>query len=198
MLTVAAVGKYLTDHWQGPEIDSQAIIITLLVHDLGNLVKFDLTEGAAVIEPELFTEEWRQRQQVMREKYGNKSHQATLGMIKEIGLSKKIQKLAVGVDANNICQIAKDSLDQQICEYADLRVTPEGVTDMETRIADLHRRYAKTLKWSDDHNYQENLTCSKEIQDRLQQHTSVDITEIPPQTIESYLVELARFELPTS
>ncbi|MFH2118403.1 MAG: hypothetical protein ABII10_01555, partial [Candidatus Paceibacterota bacterium] len=127
MLTVTAVGKFITGHWQGPAIDDQAIISALLVHDLGNLVKFDLTENAEIIDSTLLTDEWRKRQAQMRQKYGLSSHRATAKMIQELGLSTDIQQLVDSLDAINICAKIRESWEQQICEYADLRVVPQGV-----------------------------------------------------------------------
>lgn len=40
MLQVAAVGEYICTHWSGPELNSQLILQALLLHDLGNIVKF--------------------------------------------------------------------------------------------------------------------------------------------------------------
>src|SRR5437588_9728526 len=45
MLRAAAIGKLITDHWNyqhGPAIDVSVIIKTLLLHDMGNIVKIDL------------------------------------------------------------------------------------------------------------------------------------------------------------
>ena len=198
MLTVAAVGKYVLDHWQGEEIDKDSIVAALLVHDLGNLVKFDLNGNAKVIEPALFTEEWRDTQQQMIDKYGSDSHQATLKMLTEINLPEKIKQLAAKMDAGDICQIVNESIEQQICEYADLRVTPSAVVSMKTRMKDLRDRYANKIGWDDPKVFAHNLACAQQIKNNLQNQTSVDITAIAEDKIQAYLVELARFELPTS
>lgn len=198
MLIVAAVGKYIIDHWQGPAIDEQAVITTLLVHDLGNLVKFDLAEGAKVLDPTLFTDEWRERQEKLRAKYGRNSHQATLLLLKELGIPKKIKQLATKLDASNVCQIAQDSLEQQICEYADMHVVPSGVTTLEGRLQDLRERYSHYPGWDNEVSFQQNADCAKQIEDTLQQYTSVDILQIPPEKIEALLVELLEFEIQTN
>lgn len=197
MLTVAAVGKYIADHWRGPAIDAEAVIATLLVHDLGNLVKFDLSENALVIDQTLFTDEWRERQRVMRETYGAHSHQVTLAMLKELGLPENIRTLADGMDADDLCIFLDSSFEQQICEYADIRVTPDGVVSLRERLADFRRRYAHYEGWSSEERYQRNLTCAEQLETALQKHTSVDITDIPAEKIQAYLVELSQFEIPT-
>lgn len=198
MLTVAAVGQYIIAHWQGPALDGPSITAALLLHDVGNLVKFDLSESARVIEPALFTDEWRERQRSMREKYGAYSHQATLSMLRELEVPEKIQQLVRGMDASNVCAIASDSWEQQICQYADLRVTPRGVVSLEERLQDLHERYAsKYPNWSDT-LFAENGECAKKIEQALQNHTSADITSVPAEKIQAYLVELSHFAVDTS
>ncbi len=41
MYRVAAVAKMICDHFQKP-INKQEVIITCLLHDIGNIIKFDL------------------------------------------------------------------------------------------------------------------------------------------------------------
>lgn len=198
MLTVAAVGKYILDNWEGPDVDTPTVIAALLVHDLGNLVKFDLSENAPIIDPSLHTDDWRQKQAAMHVKYGKHSHTTTEAMLHELGVDKKIITLAGSVDAADLCRIAQNSLEKQICEYADLRVTPTGITALDERLADLRKRYKeKYPKWKDDQAFARNNHCASRIENLLQQYTSVDITDIPDETIKAYLVELAQFEIPT-
>ncbi|EKD22933.1 MAG: hypothetical protein ACD_83C00180G0002 [uncultured bacterium] len=199
MLTVAAVGKYIIDHWQGPFISEQTIINALLVHDLGNLVKFDLTKNAQVIDPTLLTDDWRKRQVALRKKYGHSSHQATAKIIQELGLPIQIQQLVSNLDAANICNNANDSLTQQICSYADLRVTPKGVASLTERLTDLRERYqAKYSIWKNDAFFAQHNQCAQQIEATLQQYTSTDIINIPSEKIELLLVELAQFEILTN
>ena len=195
---MAAVGKYLIDYWQGPAIDESAIVTALLVHDLGNLVKFDLTGSTKALDPTLLTNEWREQQTQLRAKYGYHSHQATLQMLQELGLPEKVRQLAAKMNAADVCQIAEDSLAQQICEYADLRVIPTGVTSLHDRLVDLRHRYSHHPGWDNEINFQQNVTCAKQIEDRLQQHTSVDITQIPPEKIQALLVKLPQFAIQTN
>lgn len=195
MLTVAAVGKYIIDHWQGLALDGLSVTAALLLHDLGNLVKFDLSENARVIEPALFTDEWRERQRIMREKYGAHSHQATQAILRELGVTKSVQTLANAMDADDLCVFPDMPFEYQICEYADLRVAPSGVVSMPERLADFRQRYSHYDGWSNEEKYQRNIECAERLETNLQQHVSVDISRIPPEKIQAYLVELSRFAI---
>lgn len=195
MLTVAAVGQCITDYWQGPEINSHAITTTLLVHDLGNLVKFDLSESAAIIDRTLFAQEWRERQRLMREQYGTDSHLATQAILRELRLPAEVQTLANGMDADDLCLFLETPLAQQICEYADIRVVPAGVTSLLERLQDFRRRYAHYDGWSTEEKYQRNVECAQQLEGNLQRHITENITAIPPEKIQAYLVKLRQFEI---
>lgn len=43
MLRVAACSNLIIDNWSGPEIDKEAIIRVCLLHDMGNIVKYQKT-----------------------------------------------------------------------------------------------------------------------------------------------------------
>lgn len=42
MAKVTAVVSIVCDNWEGPKIDKQSTIAAALLHDIGNLVRFDL------------------------------------------------------------------------------------------------------------------------------------------------------------
>lgn len=42
MIRVAKVARFIFDHWVGPKLDWQKLEKICLLHDLGNVVKFDL------------------------------------------------------------------------------------------------------------------------------------------------------------
>lgn len=200
MLTVAAVGKFIVDHWRGPEIDKQAVISALLLHDLGNLVKFDLTENAKVVDLELHTQHWREIQQEMKNKYGygSDAHEATMMMLEELNLSEKIIELVENMGADNLTSIAdSNSLELKICQYADLRVVPYGIVPMMERLTDLRHRYSERSHW-DEELFEIVVEEAQQIENTIRQHVSVDITAIPPEKISNFLLELPQFDIPTN
>lgn len=145
-LRVASVGKLVAENWK-QSADSPFITRLCLVHDLGNIVKFDLSEGVdrskfGEIENLKF---WRQVQQRYWDKYGKDAHVTTVGMLQEAGLGQYIppihEEAKLYFAEAKKPELAKASLPAIILMYADCRVTPTGVTSYRERIDDLKTRY---------------------------------------------------------
>ncbi len=136
-LQVAAVGKYVCDHWIGPELDKDLILKTLLLHDLGNIVKFK-RPFLGELEPQAAY--WEEVQADFVSRYGNDANDATELILNELGL---LDVLAVLVEMKDVWEHPRGNLswEARICEYADCCVTPVGIEGFEMRMADLERRY---------------------------------------------------------
>ncbi|MCC6711146.1 MAG: hypothetical protein IT416_02215 [Candidatus Pacebacteria bacterium] len=196
MYTVAGVGKYICDHWVGEPIKTHETVAALLIHDLGNLIKFDLSPGATIYDPVLNSEEWHFIQRKMVEKYGPDAHLATYKMAQEVTANQLILELINSMDATNLTATLNKSWEEKICEYADLRVTPIGITSLNDRLDDIHQRYQQHRgAWADEKLLATNKQAGKEIENQLQQHISQDILTIPTKKIATYLVELAGYQI---
>jgi len=141
MLRVAGVAKIITQEWGDKEL-AQECINACLLHDLGNIVKFDLSNPLVPIEN---LDKWRQVQSEVRQKYGSEAHQATYAMLEELGLKEYVTYLK---EEEKIYQLppTKVSFDAMsrpalLVLYSDLRVVPSGVTSLAGRVADLKKRY---------------------------------------------------------
>lgn len=196
MYTVAGVGKYICDNWISDDLNKHAVISALLIHDLGNLVKFDLSPGATIYDPILDSQEWRNYQQQLIQKYSKDAHQTTLEMAKEINIDKTIFDLINSMDATDLAETFNKTWEEKICEYADLRVTPFGVTSLIERLEDIHQRYQEHSKdWADEELLIKNKQFGQKIEQQLQTHTTTDILKIPSEKIATYLVELPSYQI---
>jgi len=140
---VAAVGKYLCDHWDSA-IDKKSVIETLLLHDLGNLLKFDLNRGIMLLDQsERDLNYWKKIQQDMKSQYGDDEHVATYKMAQEIVASPRVLDILSRMGSSNLEKTIQSSdTEVKICSYADMRVSPDGFVTVEERFADILRRYA--------------------------------------------------------
>ena len=194
MYIVTMIGKYICDSWQGPSINKQAIVTALLLHDLGNLIKIDLSENAVILDPTLHDSSWRGIQQKLIKKYGTSAHKATLKMAKEIITDSPTLKLIDAMDATNLEKISQESWEHQICEYADMRVIPNGISSLDKRLTDIHDRYQHlSPDWEDKELLTKNKIFGKKIEDSLQENTIENIIFIPQRKIDSYLIELPQY-----
>ncbi len=146
MLRVAGVGIKILEGWSD-EIDQGLVTKALLLHDMGNLVKFDLSKNLMPIEN---IEKWKILQSEWREKYGSDAYQATMKIMDELGekeVATILEEEHAGYYAGDTGLIIKQSWPAKILAYADMRVTPAGVVPLVERIADLHSRYGGEIAW---------------------------------------------------
>lgn len=164
MLRVAGVGKLITDSWSDRELVRRSVI-ACLVHDLGNLVKFEL-------EPK-YQAEWGPKQEELQKKWGHDAHDATYGILRELGMEEYVEFLLAESKLYETAAPSKlwptTPKPALIVLYADLRVVPNGVVSIEERIADLERRYGKGRaedRWG------------RQLEEYIQTLTTVNVREI--------------------
>jgi hypothetical protein len=143
MYRVASVAELLCDRWKGPSIDKRRIIAACLLHDLGNIVKFDLGSRRSI---KLLGKSagrlayWRRVRRGVMQKYGANEYTATHNMLEELRVDRKVvslidnMRLALG-------EAHRSDYALMLCEYADIRVAPEGVVSVRGRFEDFAERY---------------------------------------------------------
>lgn len=139
MRTVAKVGEGIIEKWSSPHIriNKNEIMATLLIHDIGNIVKFKFNEHETY---------WKEIQKQIIQKYqSNLDHEVTKKMAVEIGSSDLVLALIQGMSLDNIFNVIQsDDYNLKICTYADLRVAPCGIVTVSERFTDLRSRYKGT------------------------------------------------------
>lgn len=174
MLRVAGVGKLITDSWEDRELAGKSVK-TCLLHDLGNIAKFDLQNPMMKIDNLPY---WQEVQKEVWDKYGSKAHAATYAMLEELKLGEYVEylkaeaKLYETLEPQNIWQ--STPLPAMVVLYADLRVTPNGVVSMEERISDLEKRYGQgraEARWGE------------QLEEYMQTLTSVNLREINEESV---------------
>jgi len=152
MYRVAAVGEYLAEqansflssHPAKMKVSVADIRMTLLCHDLGNLLKFDLSRGVDLFDvDERDVIYWKSEQLRQAEKYGAEVHAATLAMAEEIGISERVRELLKGMGSSQLLQTVQSAdWELKICVYSDFRVRPDGFVSVTERFDDIAKRYA--------------------------------------------------------
>ncbi len=147
MYRVAAVAATVFDarrRVHGAESDTgrDDLISACLLHDMGNIIKFDFT----ILDAEV-TKEGKDHWEIVRSdmiaRYGRDEHHATLAILDELGVSPRVREIVdgIGFSKNEATLRSGDTL-LQIAVYADSRVVPSGVNSLDERIRDMYVRYA--------------------------------------------------------
>ena len=189
MLRVGAVGKMVAENWIGG-CDSKFVTDLCLIHDMGNLVKFDLTnrneDKFGKIEN---VEYWQKMQQQYWDKYGHEAHDATEGILRAAGMTKFVESIneeeklyfaearEIGLEQVNTAAI--------ILMYSDCRVAPAGVVSYRERIDDLKERYGvRTETWYDWTNW---------FDEWIQKQVAIDLNSITEASVTPLFDELLSY-----
>ncbi len=182
------------------KIDQENIIKACLLHDMGNIVKFDLTK-AQELYPELFikSEErafWENVKQEFIEKYGSISHQATDGILKETGVSNRILELVDGVGFDQaVDNLQSEDFGKKICAYSDMRVGPKGVISLEERFADLRVRYKSHPEGAQNREVFEDAL--RQIEQQIFERCKIRPEAITEDGVKDRVEKLKEFEIST-
>lgn len=143
-LKVAGVAELICKNL-GRTVDRKEVVVACLLHDMGNIIKFDLKFTSELL-PGRFTEAelqaWQRVKDDYIEKYGSDEHRASLLIAGELGASERILELIDCISfQNGQSNAASQDFEKKICAYSDMRVGPRGVIDLEQRFMDLRHRY---------------------------------------------------------
>ncbi len=179
----ASLMELLLNHWHGPELDKELLIETMLLHDLGNLVKFDLTDTTPIMllsETELPM--YRALQAKWHQKYGKVVDAVTVSFIKELRLANgptMSQIILAHTDGTQATTVAQNDWSQKLCDYTDFRIAPHGLVTLQQRFDDLSKRYAaRESGWKTPEKVAEKLSFFTTIETQLQAQIGRDLDQI--------------------
>lgn len=139
-LRVAAVARVMSNAFI-PSINEREVTLSCLLHDMGNIIKFDLLIFPDALEPEGL-EYWQGVQADFCQKYGNDEHVATTDIARELRVSESILQMIESVGFSKAVSLVTDpSLEKKVCCYADYRVSPSGIVSLEESFIDRAERY---------------------------------------------------------
>lgn len=201
MLRVAAVGKWIIDHWNDPEIilNENLILEALLLHDIGNIVK-GADENFKALFPDTYTMEsfdyWINVRKWVYEHYGKTDLEATKNIVEEIGVSSEILDLIERKQfVNNELTLRSADFAIKICAYADQRVSPEGIMSLIGRLNEAKKRYQGVKGASvNSPNYKSLFSCAMKIEEQIFKHIDGTPDMITDASIEGYMVKLKNHE----
>lgn len=194
MLKVAVVTEYLKIHWIGVKINWDDIIKMALLHDLGNIVKFDFDKYSFFIDNEYKNIEfWKNKQKESTKKYGSDDHKATKQMLEEIGFSNNLIEIILDKSFENSIKTANsDNWTTKILFYCDLRVLTDGVGTLDQRFEDIKKRL---LKYSERLDFPDLINACKDIEKQIQKNINIKINQITEESISKNNLHLLQIEI---
>jgi len=192
MLRVAGVGKIVAENWKG-QCDIKLTTDLCLLHDLGNIVKFDLKNRDESKFGNIENiEYWQKIQQQYLDQFGKDAHDATVGIIKKAKLEKFVpyilEEEKLYFDEPREDELNKTNVPTIILMYSDCRVKPKGVVSYRERIDDLKARYGGVGSdtWYD---------WTYWFDQWMQKHVSIDLETINEAMVEPLFDELLENQL---
>lgn len=194
MYRVAGVAKILTEI-SDLALDKEQIISACLLHDMGNILKFNLQVFPEFLQPEGL-EYWEQVKEEYRSKYGNNEHEATLAIAQELKVSTRTYDLLLSIGFTKAEEnYLTDDYAKKICDYADTRVAPYGVVSLRERIEEGRKRYVKRTGDYDIGTFTKLANYMKQIEEQIYSHTQKPASFISDQLVNQEIENLREFTI---
>lgn len=193
-MRVAAVAMQIIESLD-MEVDKESVIRACLLHDMGNIIKFQLDFFPEWNKPDILVY-WQEVKDEYILKYGSNEHKASLLIADELGASVKIKDLVYCVDSASVETTANnDDFDRKICLYADGRVSPLGVVSINERSLEAKDRYKNHPNKFDEErrlHFNKNLYS---IEKQIFYHTNIRPEDINDESIKDYLEKLKNYSI---
>lgn len=188
-LRVAGVAKVICEAMETP-LDTRSAVEACLLHDMGNILKFDLTRF-----PEFAQEKglayWEGIKSDFQKRYGHEEHVATYAIANEIGVCDKTMACLKAVGFSQaVKQAANPTWEHKICCYADQRVGPYGIFSLEERIQEgLARKPQKSAI------FDASVEALRELERQIFAKARVKPEEVGPRVTPQLIEELRGWTL---
>lgn len=185
MFRVARLCLYIDDHWTGRALNNDLIVRGALLHDLGNIVKFNLGKYPKLFDKDLARiEYWKDVQKKTIKKYGLNDHEATRKMLEEINISQKLKGIISTKSFGNSLETEKSKdWELKILYYADLRYGPFGILPLKERLDEALPRLEKYKNLGNLDNF---IKACEDIEKQIQVNLDIKVSEITEKRIAKY------------
>jgi|SRR3989344_3606743 len=195
-LRVAAVGKLIVDNFKEP-VSKEDVILACLFHDMGNIVKSDLSRFPEFCEPEGLSY-WEDVKADFIRRYGSHAHEANIAIGKELQLLENVVAI---MDASSFSRLenvlASDSVELKILQYADTRVGPYGVLSIGERLVEARKRYVARIKtkeyYETDENFEKLSKAAYGIEKQILALTTIGPDDINEAAVTPLLEQLRKY-----
>ncbi len=179
------------------ETDKENIVKACLIHDIGNVIKFDLKQTKSIFglsDSEII--EIKEIQDEFIQKYGLNEHEATGAIAMELGVSSIIIDLISENRFINLCTNRHgNDLSLKILQYSDSRVCTHGILSYDDRMKDADHRYANHKNSIEEEKRYKLVECGKEIEKQIFSHSKIKPEDITDESARDYIEKVKNFEM---
>jgi hypothetical protein len=195
-LRVAAVAQTICQNLTGVEVSEPEVIAACLLHDMGNIIKFDLNLFPEFCQP-AGVEYWQGVKQEFIDKYGPNEHQASVAIARQIGVSAQTLSYINAISFSRAtANVTTTDYGQKICAYSDMRVGPYGINSLAERFADLSQRYQRKYAGSEHQDRRKVFEDGiRTIETQLQAKCQIELHQITDQSVNDTIENLKSWSL---
>lgn len=195
-LRAAAVGKFICDNWKST-ITTDTVVTALLLHDMGNIIKYNLANPTFLSDDEkAHIDYWKQQQQEYTKKYGDE-HRATSEIAKELMVSDDVYTVISNTGSSKLPEtLVSNNWELKIVSYADLRCAPHSVVSLNDRFDDIIKRYQKSNHaLANAEDVEKRRTNCVALEKQIQEMTTIDLDTITEEVIQENIQLLSGYFL---
>jgi hypothetical protein len=173
MLTVAYLVGLARGSWQDDTaVDWDRLTVAALLHDIGNIVKFDLKNYPELLGAEVGRlEYWQSKQAELIARYGSDDHEATDQMLNELGVDDATRRLIASKSFGNVIELSKQAqAESKLLLYCDLRVMPGKIASLGDRLEEVRIRLKK---YGDRPDFEQMVQAAYEIEEWVTARSSL-------------------------
>jgi hypothetical protein len=194
-LRVAAAGKLICDHFVG-EIETNAVVLACLFHDMGNIIKSDLSLFPEFLEPE-GPDYWQAIKRDYLETYGPDEHGATNAIVQEVGLPENVRHIIDDARFSRL-EATRDGtvFEPKIEKYCDMRAGPFGILSLDDRLAEGRARYAEKKGYNTpegQQSYRKAADAAHEIEKQIFARCTFKPEDINDESAATLIEELRHY-----
>jgi len=195
MLRVAAYAKLIINNFNNSNLISSHIILnSCLLHDLGNIIKFDFDNFSELLgAEEKNIEYWKKVKTAMIYKYGNDEDIATVEMVNGLNVSPEVLFIVKNWGFKNFKRIAEsDNWNWKIAVYSDHRISPIGVVTLQQNLENKQKRYKLSKQNASHLSEQANelFNSATQIEQEIMKNSLINLHTIDTIRVDNLTKEL--------
>lgn len=195
-LRVAAVALIICDNFEN-ELDRDSIITACLLHDMGNILKFNFEVFPDEFYAPKGRDYWKSIKEEFKQKYGDDEHDATESIAEDLNISSQAMHLLKSIGFRKAQATFKShDYNLKVTCYSDHRVNPFGVTSMKDRFEDGRERNIKNRpgKYTRE-GFDELATHWYKVEKQIFEYCKIKPEDITDVNVNPLIEELKSFEI---